>query len=243
MLEYPMDVILDHETHTYTNIHTNEKYTSVTNFISQYKKPFDADFWSKKVAKREGVDQQTVLDTWKNLTVSAQGKGTKIHLAMERFLKEKYVEPGFEDLTDSFFKKTTSIISNTTVVNSEYLVYNHDSKLAGTADIILDNGNTFHVLDFKTNKKFNFSSKYNEYFYEPIEHLQQCEFTTYSIQLSIYAYMYELLTGKKCSSLKIFYLRDFSGKYWQEINCLYMKDTVINMLKNKQQKQLETIII
>jgi hypothetical protein len=109
--------------------------------------------------------------------------------------------------------------------------------LAGTADLIVENDNIFYVMDFKTNKKFNFINKYNEYFYEPIDYLPQCEFTTYTIQLSIYAYMYELLTGKKCGGLKIFYLREFNDKtFWQEIPCTYMKSTVIDLFNDKLKK-------
>lgn len=234
-----MDVVLDHEKHVYTNTTNGDVYTSVTNFISQFKKPFDKDFWSKKVAQREGVDQSVILDTWNNLTKTAQGKGTAIHLVMERFIKERYVESGFEELTDSFYKKTSHIINNTSSVLSEQLLYSHEHKLAGTADLIVDNGDVFHILDFKTNKKFNFISKYNEYFFEPVDYLQQCEFNTYTIQLSIYAYLYELLTGKKCGGLKIYYLRDFSGRFWQEINCSYMKSAVRDMLENRMKKLLE----
>lgn len=236
-----MPVILDHDTHTYTNTENKDVYTSVTTFISQYKKPFDKEFWSKHVAKKEGIDPSVVLETWNSLTKTAQGRGTKIHLVMERFIKDRYVESGYEELADSFFKKTSHIINSTAEVLSEELLYDHEHKLAGTADLIIDCGNIFHILDFKTNKKFNFTSKYNEYFYKPVDYLQQCEFNTYTLQLSIYAYMYEQITGKRCGGLKIFYLRESSGKYWQEINCSYMKSAVRDMLQDKQEKYLETI--
>ena len=235
-----MDVVLDHEKHIYTNVKTGEPYISVTNFISNYKKPFDKDFWSKKIAERQGVAQESVLEAWKKITTTAQDRGTKIHLVMERFLKDNYVEEGFEELTDSFSKKTSALIKNDSVIESERLLYNHDYKVAGTADLIVENGNTFYILDFKTNKAFNFVSKYNDYFYSPIDYLPQCEFTTYTIQMSIYAYMHEILTGKKCGGLKIFYLREFSGRFWQEIPCIYMKDAVKSLFEDKLRKDLKT---
>ena len=40
-----MSVILNHDTHVYTNTETGEVYTSVTTFIGKYKKPFDKDKW------------------------------------------------------------------------------------------------------------------------------------------------------------------------------------------------------
>lgn len=235
-----MSIELDKESHVYINTDNGDTYTSVTTFLSKFKKPFDKDFWSKKIAAREGVDPSVILDTWKTLTTSAQDRGTNIHSIMENFLKENRVEAGYEELIESFNKKTSAIIKKTSKILSESIVYLHDFKLAGTADLIVENGNIFYVLDFKTNKKFNFQSKYNEYFLEPLDYLQQCEFTGYTLQLSTYAYMYEQLTGKKCGGLKIFYLREFDGNFWQEINCTYMRGTVEDMLKHKARKDLES---
>lgn len=233
-----MKVVLDPETHTYTN-ELGEVYTSVTTFIGTYKKPFDKDKWSNVVAKREGVSQKEILDKWADITVTAQNRGTNVHLVMENYIKDKKIEKGFEELVDSFIKKTYGIINDTSLVLSEELLYSDQYKLAGTADLIVENKDIFHVMDFKTNKKFNYNNKYSEYFYEPIDYLQQCEFTTYTIQMSIYAYMYELLTGKKCGGLKIFYLREFKDKtFWQEVNCTYMKSTVRDMFEDKLKKDL-----
>lgn len=235
-----MPVILDHENHIYTNTDTGEKYTSVTNFISLFKKPFDSDMWSKIIAKREGVSQQTILDKWKDVTKIACDRGTKIHLIMENWIKDKTVDKEYFDLAKSFTVKTSHIIRNDSVINSEILLHNHEYKLAGTADMIVENKNFFHVLDFKTNKAFDFHSKYNDYFYEPISHLSICKFNTYAIQLSIYAYMYELLSGKKCSGLTILYLSEYKGKrFWTDIPCNYMKDSVQSLMRYKNIKDNE----
>jgi ATP-dependent exoDNAse (exonuclease V) beta subunit len=232
-----MPVILDHDTHVYTNTENGEVYTSVTTFIGKYKKPFDKDKWSKYVAQRDGLSQEEVLDKWSTITTTAQNRGTNVHLIMENYIKERKIEKGYEDFVDSFIKKTNGIILPDSKILSEELLYSHEHKLAGTADLIVENKNIFHVMDFKTNKKFNYTNKYNEYFFEPIDYLPQCEFTTYTIQLSIYARMHELLTGKKCAGMKVFYLREFKDKtFWQDIPMIYMKDTVDKLFKDKLSK-------
>jgi ATP-dependent exoDNAse (exonuclease V) beta subunit len=229
-----MPVTLNHDTHVYTNTETGETYTSVTTFIGKYKKPFDKDKWSKYVAQRDGLSQEEVLDKWSTITTTAQNRGTNVHLIMENYIKERKIEKGYEDFVDSFIKKTNGIILPDSKILSEELLYSHEHKLAGTADLIVENKNIFHVMDFKTNKKFNYTNKYNEYFFEPIDYLPQCEFTTYTIQLSIYARMHELLTGKKCAGMKVFYLREFKDKtFWQDIPMIYMKDTVDKLFKDK----------
>jgi ATP-dependent exoDNAse (exonuclease V) beta subunit len=232
-----MPIVLDEESHIYTNTDTGEKYTSVSKLISTYKKPFDSDLHSKRVSQREGVSQDEILNRWKELTVTAQNRGTKIHLIMEEFLKHKKVQKGYEKLAQSFVSKTSYIINNKSIVESEKILHNHDYKIAGTADMVVTNGNFFHILDFKTNKAFNFSSKYNNYFYEPLDFLSECEFNTYTIQLSVYAYMYELMSGKKCSGLKILYYRSFEGKtFWQEIAASYIKPSVKQIFEDYKLK-------
>jgi len=233
-----MPVILDHDSHIYTNTETGEQYTSVTTFIGAYKKPFDKDKWSKVVADREGTTQEQILNKWSEITTTAQNRGTNVHLVMENYIKTNKIQKGFEELVDSFVKKTTGIINPNSKILSEELLYSHEYKLAGMSDLIVENGNIFYVLDFKTNKKYNFVNKYNEYFFEPIDYLQQCEFNTYTIQLSIYAWMHEQLTGKKCGGIKVFYLREFKDKtFWQEIPSPYMKSSVLDLLNHKKIKE------
>ena len=94
------------------------------------------------------------------------------------------------------------------------------------------NEGTFKKITEDFIVKFNIISKYNEYLLEPLDHLMNCEYNVYALQVSIYAYMFELLTGKSCQSLRIFYLRDSTGKYWQEYNVPYMKLEVERLLNH-----------
>ena len=41
------------------------KLQSVTNFISQFHKPFDSEAISKKVAEKTGKEQSSILEEWK----------------------------------------------------------------------------------------------------------------------------------------------------------------------------------
>ena len=46
------------------------------------------------------------------------------------------------------------------------------------------------IFDWKTNKKMNYRSKYQNMMLDPISHLEECEFSTYSLQLSLYNIYY-----------------------------------------------------
>lgn len=232
-----MHIVLDEATHTYKNILTDEVYTSVTQFLHKYKKPFDKEYWSQVVADRKGITKEAVQEAWAKIVKTATDKGTAYHKVMETYIKDKTYPSEYESLVKYFDKKMKGIVKNNSIIHSECLMFLDSDLLAGTADLIVENSDHFYILDFKTNKAFNFASKYNEYYYEPISHLPQCEFSTYSLQLSMYAYMKELESKKKCAGLKIFYLRDFGQAFWQEINCNYMRCSILNLLRDKREKE------
>ena len=107
------------------------------------------------------------------------------------------------------------------------------------ADLIYEHSkDEFTLGDFKTNKKFRFSSPFGERLLAPVDHLHNCENNIYALQLSMYAYFYEQLTGKKCRKLVIFYL---SGDRFKAYHCNYLKSDVEKVLENykQQTKQLK----
>jgi ATP-dependent exoDNAse (exonuclease V) beta subunit len=111
----------------------------------------------------------------------------------------------------------------------------HDYEIAGTSDLIYEREKDFIVADFKTNKKYRFSNDFNDYFKAPIEHLTYCEFNTYALQLSLYAYMYEQKTGKKCNKLVTLYLEEDN---WIPHHANYLKTDIINILSDHKTKLL-----
>jgi ATP-dependent exoDNAse (exonuclease V) beta subunit len=109
------------------------------------------------------------------------------------------------------------------------MLHNHEYKIAGTSDLIYDHGDTFTVADFKTNKEFKFENKYDEYLLDPVSHIMYSQFTVYALQLSLYAYMHELITGKKCRKLVSFYLKDDKIVPY---HFNYLKTDIINILEH-----------
>lgn len=66
-------------------------------------------------------------------------------------------------------------------------------------------GHTFSITH-NTNRVFNYFDDFGfKTLKKPLEHLQDCHYSHYSVQLSIYAYMYELETGRKCRQIWIGY--------------------------------------
>jgi len=221
-------LIFDPKTHAYTNPFTNEAYISTTQLISKFKKPFDVDAVSKRIADREGVTQDEIKERWKKLNTDSKIYGSKIHSVIEEYNKDKTIEDGYEDLIEAY--KDLNVVKQDDELLVEEKLYNHMYKLAGTADVIrLEESGGFSVFDLKTNKKFNLFNQYSEYLLGPLSHLSSCEYTTYALQLSLYAYMYQGITGRNVNQLGVMYYNKES-KDFIYYPTPYLKSDVQNML-------------
>lgn len=220
-------ICFDEASHTYSHTETGEKYISVTTLLGRYKQEFDKDFHAARVAQREGVSKEFILETWSTINKASTDRGSKIHKLLENYIKVGEVIQGNEWLYKAYEKVISKTISKFQSVKTENLLYNTTFKVAGTADLIYDHGNFFTVGDFKTNKKFRFANDFYEFLKPPVDHLTHCELNDYALQLSLYAYMYELDTNKKCKKLVIYYLKDDS---FVPIHCNYLKTDIKNIL-------------
>ncbi len=221
--------------HTYTHNETGEKFTSVTTILGKYKKPFDSITAADRVAKREGVSREIVLEMWEKEKNRACDRGTNIHKLLEDYITvgEQVDEWGW--LYKTYDKCAEYNIDKFKKVRCEELLWNEELKVSGLADLIYEHSDsTFTVGDFKTNKRFRFSSQYNEWMLPPLDHLQVCENSTYAMQLSIYAWLYEKLTGLKCRKLAIFYLQ---GDRFVCYNSAYLKAEVENLMADFSAKK------
>lgn len=217
-------VTFDANTHTYTNEH-GEKYISVSTLLGEYKKPFDKEFFSRITAKKRGVSQDVVLKEWEQNTKNACDFGKVVHSIIEDYIKSGIIKDA--EIVDAFKKV---FIKKYVTIHSERILFSDKDKIAGTSDMIVDvNSDTFDVYDLKTNTKFDFDNKYNEYLLKPVHHLQNCKYNTYALQLSLYAYLYSLETGKKPRRLAIFY---WDKKDFQVYNVPYMYWETVVLLKH-----------
>ena len=216
--------------HTYTHNETGEKFTSVTTILGKYKKPFDSDSAATRVAKREGVSKEMVLEMWEKEKNKACDRGTSLHKLLEDYITVGEQVDDYGWLYKTYDRCAEYNVDRYKKVLCEQLLWNEELKVSGLADLIYEHKDgTFTIGDFKTNKRYRFSSDYNEWMLPPLDHLTVCEHSTYTMQLSIYAWLYEQLTGKKCRKLVIYYLK---GDRFVAHHGNYMKAEVENLLKD-----------
>lgn len=227
MIKYSEDkkVVFKSENHTYYL--GDKRLTSVTSLLSEYKNEFDSDFFSKKIAKRDGKTQQEVLDEWSFKAKKSCDIGTNIHKIFEDYFLNNYsiiddeykfdiecqdplyfldqnkkVKVALKFINDFF--KTKRLIP----YKSEYIVYNE--KIAGQVDMICkDAKGNFYILDFKTNSEIQTYS-YGKKMTGVLSNIDDCSYWHYTLQLSIYK---ALLKKINVSKIFLVHITDLDYKF------------------------------
>lgn len=215
--EFVGPVYLEPIEHVYIHRETGKKYTSVTKILSMIEHEFETELVATRISQQADVDRNPIyvgmnfneiMDYWQMLNDTANEYGTFVHESVERYLlANKWYFP-----EDELEKKVITAYENLEVdegicVYPERIMFSETYSLAGTADLKIDiDKEFFDIGDWKTNKKFDFFNQFgSQTLKKPVDHLQQCHHSIYSLQLSIYAYMCEEETGMKCRQIWIGY--------------------------------------
>ena len=229
-------VIFKEKTHQYFN-DSGQEYISGTTFLHKFQKPFEKEKFAALKAQKLGMTTEEVLKMWKENSIEACKFGTKTHLIMENYILGKEKNDEYEYLYKSFNAIVEDDFKWAKHVHSELLLYSDEYKVAGTADLIIEhNDYEFSVGDFKTNKKIDFCNNWGERMLDPISHLSDCNYNLYSLQLSLYAYLFSLKTGKKCRKIFLMHLNEDK---WNYIPCNNMEYEIRAMLRWYAKNQVQ----
>lgn len=233
------NVVFTEDGHTYTI--NGKPATSVTTFIGKFKKPFNKDFWASKTAKKENTTVEEILNKWDSISTRACNKGSKFHAFAENYINNKILDntiydfdldkKAYEKIESHFLKFYEDSKNNLIPVHSELCVGSSDLSICGMVDQLYYSTtlDSLVIFDWKTNKRLNYDSKYDNRMLEPISHLPECEFTTYSLQLSLYKYIIELETELKIENCYIVWFNEKNDSY-RLIQCADYKKEIQDML-------------
>jgi hypothetical protein len=127
----------------------------------------------------------------------------------------------------------------------EQIVYLEEPRIAGTIDFCYyrtSSRGMVNIRDFKTNNYKLDSTlideytgevkNYNRYLSEPLTHLEDCDFTKYVLQQSIYMYMLEVTIGLKPGNLGVIRMPWEKKLETPETHIMpYMRAEVIQMVE------------
>lgn len=233
-------VFLEPIEHKYHHRETGKIYKSVTTTLTSIEPHFDAEAVSMAIVnqadnvKQEryiGLNQQQILDYWQLLNDEANIYGSKVHDIVERYLlANKWYFP--DDTEDGQFEQKvidgyeSLKIDEGIAMWPERILFAEQYELAGMSDLIIDIDDVyFDIWDWKTNREFNFFDPFGfKTLFKPFDHMQACQWSVYTLQLSVYAYMYELeFPKRKCRQIRIGYW-DKEKMSFERIQIMYMKN-------------------
>jgi ATP-dependent exoDNAse (exonuclease V) beta subunit len=202
-----MKLLFNEEDHTYHSIDDiGIKWTSVTSVISKLKKPFDAKKVANKVSKNKkskwyNLKPTEIIEIWNKESKRATDLGTFYHNQRESDIcslssmeKEGLVIPVVAPQPLKNGKKLSSTQKLDPGIYPEHMVYLKSASICGQADLVEVVNNKVHIIDYKTNKEIKKESYKNwegisDKMAPPVSNLDDCNFSHYSLQLSIYMYI------------------------------------------------------
>lgn len=190
----------DEESHSYH--YGWERCEGATSWIAQnFQYPFDEDFYSKKVAAREGKTQEEVLAEWKDKADTSKHLGHTVHSFIENWLQnpDHPIPSGFPKATVMCMRFATWYAAKMkpkrlNLVEEIQLNLCPEIPLAGTADDPFWSKRLKGVVvnDWKTNEKFTTDQDYSYNMLKyPFHEYKDNKLNFYSIQISLYRLMLE----------------------------------------------------
>lgn len=250
------DILFIEKNHEYT-IGGEPAKMSVSQLIKKYEKPFDSERIATMVAQRDGFTVEEVLSQWEFSKDYSCHKGSDFHKYVENYFNRKKIGLDLESI-NTFFKKRKNFKMDDSVslyykemallirnflnfyewwkqdhilIKSEFVIGDKKSNICGTIDNLSYNFKTKELIifDYKTNKEIRRRNQYKEKLLKNLNHLDNCEYTKYSLQLSLYSTIIENATSFKVPKSYIVWM---TGKdNYELIECLNLKNES-NLLLN-----------
>ena len=217
--------------------------------------------FNPKILKKFQIDEELFAN--KKAEIVAQYNATKNeaceHGTAEHLRKElsfygkhnfDFGRYGYKDLSGEYdCKKNYYELDLERGVYPEFLiaVTSRDGilKVSGQIDCLIKNENEITILDWKTNKEikkesyYNRSTKQHQMMKFPLNNIQDSNYWHYALQLSLYAYLLQILHPEfVIKGLKLIHIDREQKETEYEVP--YLKDDVERMLKHyKKQLKIE----
>lgn len=182
--------------HSYIS-NTGEQYLGVTSLIKKYEPKKDWTAIATAFAKKHKKTVEEVQELWKEEGRKAIEKGVAFHSKME----SDYVSRGEVEIDGTKFKVIPSPMEDGVklaiplkleeAVYPEIIIYSDKYKISGQADLVEIINGKMHIKDYKTSKEIKIESykhwkNGHEMMLYPMQHLMNCNYNQYALQLNIY---------------------------------------------------------
>lgn len=227
----PEGVVLVEPEHYYRT-HKGERFESVTTVLKRFQPAFDADgSKAAAAAERNGISVEDQRSLWAYNRITASMFGTAVHKHIEGYIRNGGrqdrltalgIEVQFEENTAHegivlFFDwlSPKAIQSGKYQYYTEQIISDPDLNIAGTVDLIIQCGDKFVLIDWKTNKEIT-TAPYNEgdACYAPFEEFADCHLDKYQLQMMMYGAILQHRFGIDIAGMYIGHLPNPETAVW-----------------------------
>jgi hypothetical protein len=202
-----MELIYRPEGHSYSSINDPEKpWISVTTFLGFFKEAFNQKEIAEKCSKNKkskwyGLPVERIIGYWNKEEDRANTLGKWYHGQREEetglcetIRREGMDLPIFRPALNNDGTRISPPQQLSPGIYPEHFLYLKSAGICGQADRVEVLNDTVNIYDYKTNKKIEKEGYTNwegitKKMLHPLEHLDDCNFVHYALQLSFYLYI------------------------------------------------------
>ncbi len=193
-----------------------------------------------QLLKRIKEKKREYVVDWKREGDDAARMGTKAHKELEQLLiSSQKVEIGSRSVADvspSDLLDIQGFNDKSNNVFPEFLLWNQKYRIAGQVDLIEKQGDILHLRDYKTCKEIKFEAFMGKTMYSPLQELPDTNYSKFTLQLSLYAWMLEQ-EGFTIGSLTLDHIDRETGNYIERYTLAYRRDLIVKLLKDYEHKR------
>ena len=183
---------------------------SCTTFIKKFFNEFDTDTiinniinsdkYNDPTYKYFGMKEDQIKKLWNDNSEKAMGNGTNLHADIERFYND------FDIKNDSLeYKQFLNFYEDhkkMKIYRTEWLIFSDILKITGAIDaVFIDDNGELTICDWKRSKEIKYKNFNNKTALYPFDHLQDCNYSQYSLQLNLYRIIIETYYGFKVKEM------------------------------------------
>lgn len=202
--QHPNDVRIKFQEygHKYWIDGSGKDIVSTTSLIKTFFPEFDSDRVIKGILaspkyqdptyKYYGMTYQEISASWKANSTHSRNEGTKLHLDIENYYNGITSNQQNSSVEYEYFKK---FVENTTttlnIYRTEWVIFIEALKVTGSIDAVFQrkdavDSNRLIIADWKRSKNVSQESFNNNSGFFPLNHLIDCNFNHYALQLNLY---------------------------------------------------------
>jgi hypothetical protein len=218
--ERDKDITFQEKGHIY-DIKGDRFYKSCTTWVKSFFEKFDSDAiitrmmskpdWSTN--KYFGMTKKEIKDLWYKNGQEAAQYGTDMHAVIEDYYNG--IIRNCDKHEYEYFKQFAKDHEHLRPFRTEMMIYDEDIRICGSVDMLFQNEDgTISIYDWKFAKELNMTSSYRKKALPPFQHMDDCNYTHYSLQLNMYRIILERKYGFKIRDMYLIFMhKNLSDNY------------------------------